>query len=126
MLSKKDKEDIKFFFTEEFNKAMTRKITVERGPRKQGDLENKTVEEEWNILDWLVGYLPYVEGSLRGVQSDVDKSKNQTITMLQAIEAISNILLSQEEGIKKLVTFSNWVVENQKRLDRGETPLKLE
>lgn len=123
MLSKKDKEEIRKLFAEEFNKAMTRKILVERGARKQGDPEKKTVEEEWNVLDWLVGYLPYVEGAIRGVQKDVDSTKNKSVNMLKGIEVVSHILLGQEKGIKKLVEFSNWVEDNQKRLEDQQSKI---
>ena len=117
MLSKKDKKEIRTLFAEEFNKAMTRKITVERGTRKQGDPESKTVEEEWNVLDWMVGYFPYVEGAIRGVQTDVERAKNRSSDTLEGMKVISHILLGQEKGIKKLVEFSNWVENNQKRLE---------
>ena len=125
MLSKKDKEEIRTLFAQEFNKAMMRKITVERGPRKQGDPEKRIVEEEWNVLDWLVGYLPYVEGAIRGVQADVDKSKNKSATTLKAVEVISNILLSQGKGIKKLIEFSNWVEENQRKIEDNFSSKKI-
>lgn len=51
MLTKKDKREIREIIQEELKTALFRKITIERGPRKQGDPEKAIKEEDWNILD---------------------------------------------------------------------------
>ena len=107
MLSKNDKKDIRALFAEEFSKAMTVKIKYEKGPRKQGDPEKVEVEEEWNILAWLAQYIPYLEGAMRGMQSDTNKVTNQTVKMLEGVRAMSEILIEAEKGFKSLGEFNN-------------------
>jgi len=111
MLSKKDKEEIKVLFAEEFNKAMTRIITVERGPRKQGDPEKVVKEEEWNILDWIAGYIPYLEGALRGMQEDIDHTKNELSHNSEKLQAIGQTLIDMEQAALSLADFSTKLKE---------------
>ena len=120
MLSKKDKENIRALFAEEFNKAMTVKIKYEKGPRKQGDPEKLVVEEEWNILAWLATYFPYIEGALRGMQADTNKVTNKSVKMLEGISAMSQILIEAEKGFKALGEFNNAMAL------LGPTPRRIE
>ena len=95
MLSKKDEEKIRKIIKDEIKEALNRKITIERGPRKHGDPEKVIKEEEWNILDFLAYYFPYMEGALRGVQADVDSSRNGVASLktvnLQLVDKINGL-----------------------------------
>jgi len=85
------------------NSCMTRKITVEYGPRKQGDPEKVIKEEDWNILDWLVRYMPYNEGALRGMQEDLSKAKNTIMSdYVPKLDAIGQIILAMENTARYL------------------------
>ena len=105
-LTKEDKEFIKTTIHDELEKALTayliREITVEKGPRKQGDPEKIIEKEECNVLDFLCHYLPLIEGSNRGLQSDINKVVNSTGKTNSGIEAIARVLIDSEEMIKKL------------------------
>lgn len=57
------------------DQAMKREIRFEDGKSEPGRIVEKT--EPWNILDWLVKYLPHVEAAVRGCQSDAAAAKNR-------------------------------------------------
>jgi len=107
MLTKKDKAAIQDLIREELSLALNRKITVERGPRQQGDPEKVIKEEDWNILDFLAIYLPRIEGSMRGMQEDLDKAKCDISIGNERIGAIGNILIGMENAAKQLAEFSD-------------------
>lgn len=107
MITKKDEQKIKNIIREELKEALFRKITIERGPDKQGDPEKRVAEEEWNVLDFLAVYLPKVEGALRGAQADVDRTKNQVLKQNKQIEAVGNTLLSMEGSAMELAKLSD-------------------
>ena len=92
MLSKKDKTEIRTLIGEEFSKALTRTIEVERCPRKQGDPVKAVKDEAWNIIDFITGYFPYIEGALRGVQDDAHDAKINSAKALVASKAMAGIL----------------------------------
>ena len=50
------------------------------------DMVEKT--EVWNILDWLVKYLPRVEASIRGCQSDSAQARNRAGEVKNVLENI--------------------------------------
>jgi len=102
MLTKKDKEEIRRIVREELKEALFRRIAIERGPRQQGDPEKVVKEEEWNVLDFLAVYLPRVEGALRGVQEDVDKTKNRVLENSAKIQVVGETLLGLEDSAKKI------------------------
>lgn len=77
-----------------------RKIMVERGPRKQGDPEKVVVEEEWNVIDYMAGYIPYLEGALRGVQADVN-------VIREGIKASAGILVGLEDSVMAMAQLAN-------------------
>lgn len=99
--------DVKKLLQKELKEALTaflvREITVEKGPRKQGDPEKTIEKQKWNVLDFLCHYLPLVEGSNRGLQSDVNKTMN----------SIHNVLTNQEAFVKQLFN----IAEEQKKLE---------
>lgn len=107
MLSKKDKEDIRTIIQEELKFALVRTVTVEYGPRKQGDPEKVIKEEEWNILDWFVVYAPKIEAALRGLQADVDRTVNSVDRQDFKIDTIGQVLLSMEQSAKTIAMLSD-------------------
>lgn len=121
MLSKKDREDIRALFAEEFNKAMTWKFKYEKGPRKQGDPEKLEVEEEWNIFAWLAQYIPYLEGAMRGMQADTNKMTNAATKALEGIKAMSELFTENEKGFKALGEFNNVLLKLSKSPHFSET-----
>ena len=78
-----------------FNQAMTRNIKVESGRDNPGG-PPVIKEETWNMVDWLMNYMPYVEGSIRGVQVDAASARNKS-------EEVKQVILSFVDGIKKLI-----------------------
>lgn len=112
-LKESDREWIRETIKEELSTAFKRTITIERGPRQPGDKEKHVRDEEHNILDFLVWYVPYLEGALRGLQADTDKYRNRINQLLEmegktqkALETVANIMLGYEQSIKTLVSFS--------------------
>ncbi|MBW2024364.1 MAG: hypothetical protein JRH08_00745 [Deltaproteobacteria bacterium] len=116
MLSKKDKEEIRQMIQEELKAALFRKITIERGPRKQGDPEKVIKEEEWNVLDFLAAYLPRIEAAMRGMQEDLDHTKNKVETYNRKLEAVAQTLLGMEKAAKKVALLSDMIAERQRLL----------
>lgn len=115
-LKENDKAWIRETIKEELCKALTRTITIERGPRNPGDKERHIRDEEHNILDFFIWYIPYLEGALRGLQADTDKYRNRINELLEmeaktqkALEATAKIMLGYENSIKILVAFSEKV-----------------
>lgn len=101
---------------EELKAALVRMVTVERGPRQQGDPEKVIKEEEWNLLDFMAAYLPKIEGALRGMQEDTDKTKNRVAESVQRLEAIGSILLGMESAAKALAALSDEIKERYPEL----------
>ena len=106
MLSSKDKEFIRQTIREELKEALTaflvREVTVERGPRNQGDPEKTIEKEEVNVLEFLCRYLPLVEGAIRGCQQDSNKTLNRTLEMKDGLAAIAGILIDNEGALKRI------------------------
>jgi hypothetical protein len=57
------REELRGVVQEELSAALTRTITIKKAPP---DSEPYNTDEEWNVLDWIVGYIPYLEGALGG------------------------------------------------------------
>ncbi len=109
MLTKKDKAAIRQIIQEELKDAFFRKITIERCPRGPGDPEKVIKEEDWNILDFLLGYIPKIEGALRGMQEDIDRAKNNIAGNNKRLEAIGNVLIGMEQAAKTIAMISDEV-----------------
>ena len=90
-------KEIKILLREELEKALkaflVREITVEKGPSKQGDPEKTIEKENWNVLDFLCYYLPLLEGSNRGLQSDINKVTNSSKVLINEVQTIGNALI---------------------------------
>jgi len=68
------------------NQALQREIRFEDGKTDPGRVVEKT--EVWNILDWLVKYLPHVEAAVRGCQSDSAQARNRATEVKTVLAAI--------------------------------------
>jgi hypothetical protein len=99
-LKKIIRQELRKVLREELRDLVMRKIMVERGPRKQGEPEKVVVEEEWNVIDYMAGYIPYLEGALRGVQGDVD-------VIREGLMAISGILVGLEDSVMAMAQLAN-------------------
>ena len=106
-MKEKEEQQLRQLISEEINKAMMRKVLVERGPRKQGDPEKKIVEEEWNVLDWIVSYIPLIEAALRGLQEDTDKMKNKVNQNNEMTQAVGQLLINNENNLKKIAQITD-------------------
>lgn len=77
-----------------FNQAMTRTLKIESGKDNPGG-PPVIKEETWNMVDWLVKYFPHVEGALRGVQADTNKTANNMFRLISIFKR-----REEAEGIK--------------------------
>ena len=78
------------------DQALQREIRFEDGKTETGKIVEKT--EIWNIMDWLVKYLPYVEASIRGCQSDVASARNRSYEVKNVLTEI----MRQQSEFQKL------------------------
>jgi len=81
------------------NVALTRDITIEDGKSKRGRVIEKT--ERRNVLDTIAEYLPYVEGAMRGCQSDSAKARNRATEVRDVLLAFQGIV--QDRSDLKLI-----------------------
>lgn len=125
MLTKKDKQWIQKTFQEGLKQALFRKITIEKGHRKQGDPEIVTQEIDVNVLDFLVKYLPDIEGRLLGMQEDVDKTKNKTIECLDKMNLIGNALIDIESSAKTIALLADIIKEKDLLPMKDVTQIEL-
>jgi hypothetical protein len=126
MLSSKDKDWIRQAIREEFKEALFREITVEKCKRKPEDIEKHYETEDVNVLDFLAKYLPYLEGAIRGMQEDTDKSRNRNIDTNNLINAMSQILIGYEGSIKKLAQFIQVLDGNKFLLPQQDESMVIE
>ena len=73
------------------NQALKREILFEDGKSDPGRVVEKT--EVWNILDWLVKYLPHVEAAVRGCQSDSASARNRA-------DEVKNVLIGFQDLVR--------------------------
>lgn len=100
-------QKIREIVRQELNLALQRTITIERGPEKQGDPEKVVREENWHILDFLCAYMPRLEGALRGMQEDVDQTKNRVAENTDRLVAVGNVLIGMEDQTRALVELTD-------------------
>jgi hypothetical protein len=136
MLSQKDKEWIRKAIQEEFKEALLCKaiqeefkeallcnITVEKAPRKPDDIEKHYETEEINVLHFLARYLPFVEGAIRGIQEDANKTNNSISGLPEKLELISNILIDNKDVTIKLAQFIKMLEDNKILLTQSNPQL---
>ena len=116
MISKKDELRLREMIQQELKAALYRRITIEKGPRKQGDPEKTVTEEEWNVLDFFCVYLPKIEAALRGMQEDLDHTKNSLAANNNALKVVGEALMAMESSAKRLAQFSDLLQKAQKEL----------
>jgi hypothetical protein len=103
MLSRKDKE----FIREAIKEALTLEVDYEkvRDERTGQPLAKpERIKREIYIPAWIIEYLPYTEGALRGLQETVDKADNRR---LNQYDTIVNVLLTAENTLKTLAACSD-------------------
>ena len=131
MLTKKDREAIaeivevrcRAIVQEELKACFGRTVLMEKGPRKQGDPEKRTVQEEVDIVSALIMYLPRIEAALRGMQEDVDHTKNRVVKHTEKIEMLGNAFLGMQDVAMKLAAATDEVLQI---MDEAKKPqLKL-
>jgi len=120
MISKKDENRLREMIQQELKAALYRKITIEHGPRNQGDPEKVIKEEEWNVLDFLCVYLPKIEAALRGMQEDLDHTKNNLVANNNALKVVGEALISMENSAKNIAKLSDTI----RYIENSQTPLK--
>jgi len=99
---------------------LVRKVTIERGPRKQGDPGKVVKEEEWNILDFIGGYIPKVEASLRGMQEDVDMTKNRVIAVGKTLIGMEKAAMALANAADRVKLIRSEVIEiDESNPERG-------
>jgi hypothetical protein len=123
LLTKKDKEElvslVRTVVQEELKALVMRDVVMETGPRKQGDPEKVQKEMTINVIDELAKYLPSVEGALRGVQEDVDRSVNTVDRMAEKVDGMGSTLLSFSAPVIKLARLqASDVIVMPKRLGK--------
>lgn len=107
MLSKKDLDQIRNIVQEELTNYLIRTVEVEKGPRKQGDPEKSVEIQTINALDWIIHYMPLIEGALRGVQEDTNRANSKMINTSETVEALSAIMLQTEQSLKTISFISD-------------------
>lgn len=65
--------------------ALVRQIEIERG---QPDGTVKSAWENWDVLEFLVRYIPRLEGAVRGVQKDAAAARNRATQTRDFVGAI--------------------------------------
>jgi hypothetical protein len=123
MLSKKDKDDIRKIIREEVTAAFMKTITIERGPRQPGDPEKVIRDEQWNVLDFLVSYIPHIEAALRGMQSDIDRTKNNLNTNTEKLNVVGQTLISIEDSARIVAALAGKIQEVEAERRRIEAPV---
>jgi hypothetical protein len=109
------KEDLRKIIREEVEKALTVKVTWEKKQNDDGTPlahpEIKTTES--NLCELLHHYIPRIEGAIRGMQEDIDKTKENLVTfseshieMRKAMESVGRIMIAAESSIKEIMDFS--------------------
>jgi hypothetical protein len=76
------------------NQALKRDIQFEDGKSEPGRVVEKT--ETWNLLDWLVKYMPHVEAAIRGCQADSAKARNRAVETRDALKALGDLYMHRE------------------------------
>jgi len=114
-MKEKDELRLREMIQQELKAALYRTITIEKGPEKQGDPERVIKEEEWNVLDFFCVYLPKIEAALRGMQEDIDHTKNNLAANNEALKMVGETLIAMEQSAKKLAQFSDMIGTNDQR-----------
>ena len=77
--------------------SLQREILFEDAKSDPGRVVEKT--ETWNVLDWLVKYLPHVEAAVRGCQADSAHARNRAGEVKSVLEAIMHNQVTEVKRI---------------------------
>ena len=77
------------------DQALSRKVSMEDGKSNPGRVIEK--ETKVNILDHLAKYLPYLEGAIRGCQSDAAQARNRSIVLVNAFSKFCTLLADAKQ-----------------------------
>jgi len=105
LLTKKDKEWLKEQIKEAVTEALTVKITMEkRRDIKTGQplAKPELFDEEVFLPSIFVQMLPFYEGAMRGLQTDVEKSINRMSKMHDKVDTIGKLVVQNANTIKGL------------------------
>jgi hypothetical protein len=100
-------EKIRQIIQEELSNFLVRTIEVEKADRpevgktpKEGKIFEKV---RVNVLEWFCSYLPYIEGALRGMQQDIEKTNNKiTRQIIPVLETLDSKLIGHEDNLKQI------------------------
>ena len=84
----KVKEEIKTIFQEVFDDNFNVEIVIDKGARKPGDHKHVVEKETVPLLPFLAGYLPKIEGAIRGTQETMDNVKNKDAEVRDRLELV--------------------------------------
>jgi len=120
MLSKKDKKwlvkEIKIAVEAALTKEITwEKVRDEKTGKPLAVIERKT--EEVFLPSMLLQVLSFYEGSQRGLQEDIGKTISNFNVTKEGINAMANLLIDMESGIKIFIEASKHI---QKQLEHQE------
>ena len=71
-------------------------------------------------MDFFVVYLPKIEAALRGMQEDIDHTKNNLADNNKALKMVGETLMAMEASAKKLAELSDMVSEWSEGIGRIE------
>ena len=94
MLTKSDKQWISEEITNQLRAFLEFELTIEKGPRKPGDPEKMVEKEVVNGIAFILRYFPLIEGALRGMQADVDRTVNSVDRQQNQMNVLGNVLLT--------------------------------
>lgn len=94
------REELRGVIQEELNAALTRDITIRKAPP---DSEPYNETERWNVLDFMAGYLPHIQGALLGMQEDTNKANNKADNNAAKLQALGQTLAGMEQAAMSLV-----------------------
>jgi len=123
MLSRNDKKWLTEMMEAKIKEALTVKVRFEKKrnletgqPLAVPEIE---VREVYLPAHW-VEFLPFHEAALRGVQETSDHAKNNSVKSIQAVEAMSEIMIGVENQIKSIGQFAEEItnrIEHKKVLE---------
>ncbi|EGJ51795.1 hypothetical protein [Desulfocurvibacter africanus] len=101
------REVVREVVQDELKAALVRSITVQKGPDKQGDPQQRVETVEVSVLDFLAKYLPDIEGRLLGMQADVDCARNRVAELSGQVQAVGRTLVALEQPMRRVAAFSD-------------------
>ena len=98
--SAKGEEAIGIIMKKAIDQSLSREMLYEDGKTDPGRIVEK--KETVNILDHLAKYLPYVEGALRGVQTDTGVARDHAVQTRNILKQIIDTSITDNRKIGSL------------------------